>query len=488
MTRRLGLPFRQRQLPALHAEGDPRAAGGDRPTPCAFPRSGDGRGIAAVRTAVQSRDGSPAHDRCLRHGLSCRAGRQLLVRAIREDAGRDRCRLGIPLSRAADAERAAWRCSSPNRARPPIRLRRCAMPRRRAQKILSVVNVPTSTIARESDVAALTLAGPEIGVASTKAFTCQLARCLSGARHRARRGADDDARRGAAGRRARAVPGLIARGVAEWSAQSSSCAQNLAKARDVLYLGRGTSYPLALEGALKLKEISYIHAEGYAAGEMKHGPIALIDEIMPVIVLAPRDALFDKTLSNVQEVTARGGDYPVPTPAGDMSLASPVDVIALPTMATGFAAARLCRAGAIAGLSHGGRHGHRRRPAAQSRQERDGGIGFSPPVSSAFPASAFPRALRSLAAHEKIDKRRLRREAQDFCGSWDRSSKASNRSGCACLPQHRHRCRRIRPCLALGAAGRCPHVPIAALLGLMDRELHRSPGIWLRGPAASRPA
>ncbi len=175
------------------------------------------------------------------------------------------------------------------------------------QHILSVVNVPTSTIARDSDVVAPTLAGPEIGVASTKAFTCQLAvlACLAVAFGRARGVIDAETERALVSELI-AVPGLMAEAVKR-ETKLEALAHTLSKARDVLYLGRGTSYPLALEGALKLKEISYIHAEGYAAGELKHGPIALIDEDMPVIVIAPHDAVFEKTVSNMQEVAARGG-------------------------------------------------------------------------------------------------------------------------------------------------------------------------------------
>jgi glutamine---fructose-6-phosphate transaminase (isomerizing) len=175
------------------------------------------------------------------------------------------------------------------------------------QHVLSVVNVPTSTIARESDVVMPTLAGPEIGVASTKAFTCQLAAlaCLAVAAGRARGVLSEDDERKLV-RALTEVPRLMAETLAS-EPQIEHLARDLAKSSNVLYLGRGTSYPLALEGALKLKEISYIHAEGYAAGELKHGPIALIDETMPVIVIAPYDRVFDKTLSNMQEVAARGG-------------------------------------------------------------------------------------------------------------------------------------------------------------------------------------
>ena len=175
------------------------------------------------------------------------------------------------------------------------------------QRIASIVNVRTSTIARESDAIMPTLAGPEIGVASTKAFTCQLAAlaCLSIALGRAR-GAIDEATEIELVDALAEVPRHISSLIRDESIYDP-IAHDLARARDVLYLGRNLSFPLALEGALKLKEISYIHAEGYAAGELKHGPIALIDENVPVIVLAPKDALFEKTVSNMQEVAARGG-------------------------------------------------------------------------------------------------------------------------------------------------------------------------------------
>ncbi|MFG1393204.1 glutamine--fructose-6-phosphate transaminase (isomerizing) [Xanthobacter agilis] len=175
------------------------------------------------------------------------------------------------------------------------------------QKVVAVVNVPTSTIAREADMVLPTLAGPEIGVASTKAFTCQLATlaCLAVALGRASgRLAEDDERRLV--RAFMEVPRLMTEAL-KLAPEIEVLARTLAKARDVLYLGRGTNYPLALEGALKLKEISYIHAEGYAGGELKHGPIALIDEKMPVVVIAPHDRIFEKTVSNMEEVAARGG-------------------------------------------------------------------------------------------------------------------------------------------------------------------------------------
>jgi glucosamine--fructose-6-phosphate aminotransferase (isomerizing) len=175
------------------------------------------------------------------------------------------------------------------------------------QHTLSIVNVPTSTIARESGAIMPTLAGPEIGVASTKAFTCQLAAlaalAIGAGKRRGHLSRDDERKLVHA---LIEVPRLMAEAL-KLEHEIERLAKQLMDANDVLYLGRGTNYPLALEGALKLKEISYIHAEGYAAGELKHGPIALIDEQMPVVVIAPHDFVFEKTASNMQEVLARGG-------------------------------------------------------------------------------------------------------------------------------------------------------------------------------------
>ena len=177
----------------------------------------------------------------------------------------------------------------------------------KAASIVSVVNVPESSIARESDLALPILAGAEIGVASTKAFTCQLttlAILVLEAAHA--RGRLDDKQLSSHLASLRAMPGVINQSLSI-EAKCKQIASKLAEARDILFLGRGQMYPLALEGALKLKEISYIHAEAYASGELKHGPIALVDKHVPVVVMAPRDALFEKTVSNMQEVMARGG-------------------------------------------------------------------------------------------------------------------------------------------------------------------------------------
>ncbi len=208
------------------------------------------------------------------------------------------------------------------------------------QHVLGIVNVPTSTIARESSAVAPTLAGPEIGVASTKAFTCQLAvlACLAIGAGRARGTIDAERERELVAELVK-VPGLMAEAL-KTEASIEHVARDISKVTDVLFFGRGTSYPLAMEGALKMKEISYIHAEGYAAGELKHGPIALIDETMPVVVIAPRDAIFEKTVSNMQEVAARGGRIIL---IGDSEAAhdagiEPAGTIVMPPMASDFAA------------------------------------------------------------------------------------------------------------------------------------------------------
>jgi glucosamine--fructose-6-phosphate aminotransferase (isomerizing) len=203
---------------------------------------------------------------------------------------------------------------------------------------LSVVNVPSSTIARESETVLPTLAGPEIGVASTKAFTCQLMvlAAIAVAAGKAR-GELSDADEAKLVHGLVEIPRLMAEALMT-EPQIEKLAREIAKSKDVLYLGRGTSYPLALEGALKLKEISYIHAEGYAAGELKHGPIALIDENMPVVVIAPFDRVFEKTVSNMQEVAARGGNIILMTDAkgaAEATIESLVTII-LPDMAATF--------------------------------------------------------------------------------------------------------------------------------------------------------
>ena len=176
-----------------------------------------------------------------------------------------------------------------------------------AQHTLALVNVPESTIAREASVALRTYAGPEIGVASTKAFTCQLAAlaCLALLAAKQRGHLSKALEQELVGALVEAPRHMSE--ILKQEKHIAGVAREIAHAKDVLYLGRGINYPIAMEGALKLKEISYIHAEGYAAGELKHGPIALVDENMPVIVIAPRDDLYDKTISNMEEVAARGG-------------------------------------------------------------------------------------------------------------------------------------------------------------------------------------
>nr|MBC8241936.1 glutamine--fructose-6-phosphate transaminase (isomerizing) [Alphaproteobacteria bacterium] len=206
--------------------------------------------------------------------------------------------------------------------------------KRQGQRILSIVNVPESSIARESDVVLQTLAGPEIGVASTKAFTTQLVVLACLAITAAKQCGKLDAQAEAILSQAITEVPSRAVEVLHHDERIQELARDIFMARDALYLGRGTGYPIAMEGALKLKEISYIHAEGYPAGEMKHGPIALIDEQVPVIVVAPKDQWFDKVISNMQEVAARGGkvvlisDAEGVEKAGDVAWAN----ITLPTV------------------------------------------------------------------------------------------------------------------------------------------------------------
>jgi glucosamine--fructose-6-phosphate aminotransferase (isomerizing) len=192
----------------------------------------------------------------------------------------------------------------------------------RGQRVVSVVNVASSTMARASQIVLPTLAGPEVGVASTKAFTCQLATlaCLAIAAGRARGvlSADGEV---ALVRALVEVPGYMTRAL-ELEPRIGQLARKLATSRNALFIGRGTNYPLALEGALKLKEITYIHAEGYAAGELKHGPIALIDKDLPVFVIAPGDMMFEKTMSNMHELIAREGRTILITDRKGASLAS----------------------------------------------------------------------------------------------------------------------------------------------------------------------
>ena len=233
------------------------------------------------------------------------------------------------------------------------------------QHILALVNQTESSIAREADLVLPTRAGPEISVASTKAFTTQLMALAVLAVDWAL--ARDRLDAGVATAHLRALgelPDLVGR-VLRQLARYHPVAHRLAQARDILYLGRGTCYPIALEGALKLKELSYLHAEGYAAGEMKHGPIALIDDSVPVVLVAPSDRLFDKTASNAREVVARGGKLILLSDARDRQIGRPRS----PSMSSNCQRSTVSRprsiysvAGPNSGLFDGRRERHRRRP------------------------------------------------------------------------------------------------------------------------------
>ena len=234
------------------------------------------------------------------------------------------------------------------------------------QHTLAIVNVPESTIARESEMVFRTYAGPEIGVASTKAFTCQLTAlaCLAILAGKLRGTITAEQERELVGALIMAPRQMTE--ILKEEKHIADVAREIANARDVLFLGRGINYPIALEGALKLKEISYIHAEGYAAGELKHGPIALIDENVPVIVIAPHDELYDKTISNMEEVAARGGKIVLLTDDHGMkdNEHRAFRTIRVPKAHPLHQPAALCRAGAAAGLSRRRVH---RAPTSTSR-------------------------------------------------------------------------------------------------------------------------
>ena len=248
--------------------------------------------------------------------------------------------------------------------------------RERGAWVLSVCNTRESTIARESHDVLYTHAGPEIGVASTKCFTTPVRRALS-ARAEARCGTKDDQRRPArrGDRRTAPAPAAIAEETLQLDDQIKAVAQRYFRATNFLFLGRGVMYPIALEGALKLKEISYIHAEGYAAGEMKHGPIALIDEHMPVVVMANQSSVYEKVVSNLEQVRARAGQVIAIASAGDAALDEKADaVIRIPELGEFLTALIATIPVEAPRLPRGDVEGHGRRPAAQPREERDGRI------------------------------------------------------------------------------------------------------------------
>ena len=341
-------------------------------------QSGDAQ-RASAGAALRSRRRSPGHHHRLRHLLSCRPGREILARADRAPPGRGRYRLGVPLPRAATCRRAASRSSSRSRGETADTLAALRYAKAQGQHIVAVVNQPESTMAREADAVLATHAGPEIGVASTKAFTTQLVvlACLAIALARAR-GKIDAAREAALSTALTEVPARASEVLEPRRAHRADRRSDLAEARDVLYLGRGTAYPLALEGALKLKEISYIHAEGYAAGEMKHGPIALIDDER-----ADRRAGARATSCSRRRCRtcrrcwrAAAACVMISDREGlarlDGQLAYAHRGAALRPVRR---AAALRDPGAAPRLSRRRHQGHRRRPAAQPREERDGGVG-----------------------------------------------------------------------------------------------------------------
>ena len=361
---------RQGQLPPLHAEGDLRAAGGDRRHLAGADQPGDPTihlpelpfALGDIGKITLLACGTAHHA-----GLIAKYWLETFARIPVEADIASEFRYRGP---AMPRDGAAIIISQSGETADTLAaLRYC---REAGQKIIAIVNQPESTIAREADVVLPTLAGPEIGVASTKAFTTQLAVLAAFTIAMARaRGTIDAAEEARLAGQLAEVPSRASE-VLHHDEAIQEIAAEIALARDVLYLGRGTSYPLALEGALKLKEISYIHAEGYAAGEMKHGPIALIDDNVPVIVVAPPDDLFEKTFSNIEEVCARGGKVVMISDAAGIARLGGRCAFGI----AGAAMRALCRAaalydpGAAPRLSRRGAQRHRCRPAPQPREER----------------------------------------------------------------------------------------------------------------------
>ena len=244
---------------------------------------------------------------------------------------------------------------------------------------LGIVNAVGSTIPRETDAGVYLHAGPEIGVASTKAFTSQVVVLAMITVHLGRlRGTLTQSRGREIVRALRQLPEQVAE-ILKMDDEIKKLAEQYKDSKNFLYLGRGYNFPAALEGALKLKEISYIHAEGYPAAEMKHGPIALIDENMPVVVIAPRDAVYDKVRSNIDEVKARGGCIIAVISEDDDELEEVVDhVIRIPRTHDALTPILASRAAAAAGVPHRRAARRQRGPAAQPGEERDGGVGGRP--------------------------------------------------------------------------------------------------------------
>ena len=328
-------------------------------------------GVAANEVFADARRGA---DRGLRHQLPLRAGRSLLDRGTRRDPvlGRDRQR--VPLPQAGGGGEHAVRDHFPVRERSPTRWPRCALRTRSvtARRWRSAT-FPQSSLVRESHLAIMTEAGPEIGVASTKAFTTQLVALmlLTGVLAK-RRGADAAHER----RLVEALHGLpaLVEQVLALDERIREVAGQFVEKRHALFLGRGVQYPVAMEGALKLKEISYIHAEAYAAGELKHGPLALVDDDMPVVAVAPNNELLEKLRSNLSEVQARGGRlYVFADEQAGFSDSDTVTVVQLPHVPSMLEPmVYTCRCSCWRITSPYERH--RCRPAAQSRQIGDGGV------------------------------------------------------------------------------------------------------------------
>ena len=313
--------------------------------------------------------------RRLRHVVALGAGRQVPARERGADPGRSRLRLGVPLSRSDHRRDARWSSASRSPARPRTRSPAMQEAKAKGAKLISICNVIGAAATRMSDGVIYTNAGPEIGVASTKAFTTQLtAFYLLSLYIRQLRGDDKDDIRYAM-HELSTIPHKIEHLLKTQEKKIEQLANKYHNAQDFLFLGRGVHYPIALEGALKLKEISYIHAEGYPAGEMKHGPIALIDENMPVVAIATHTPVYDKVVSNLQEVKARDGKLIVICDEGDEEMQKLADdFIEVPWAIEPLQPILTVDPDAAAGVLHRPAPRMRRGSAAESGEERDGGV------------------------------------------------------------------------------------------------------------------
>ena len=386
------------------------------PTRCSAGATPSGRAPARRDAALRrgaARHRQDHHHR-LRHVVLRRHGREVRHRALDPDPGRGRAGLGVPLPRPDPRPTRRWWSRSASPARPPTRCRRSGTRARSGRKVLAICNTNGSTIPRESDAVIYTHAGPEIGVASTKGFLTQLVACyLLGALPRPGQGHEVRRRDRAGARPARGDARPHPAGARPATRRIYELAREHVDARSVLFLGRHAGYPVALEGALKLKELAYIHAEGFAAGELKHGPIALIEEGLPVFCVVPpqgRDQLHDKMVSGIQEVRARGARTICwPRRATTRSRRTPTTLIRLPQVPMLLQPLVAVVPLQLFACELATRDGPRRRPAAQPGQVRHGRVDGRVRSSASASTSSTSPASRSRSTARRAARAALHR-------------------------------------------------------------------------------